>query len=218
MEKSGFTGIIIKDECIYKREKRVTIVEKILKYGFYFLMRLFVLLILLAVLWLWIGKVKESIQVIQSHPLDRGSISPTKYLGLLETNHENNDTRDKKIHTQTKPETKTDKGSEESRMVPPVLIKRIAPEYPEDALRLGLQGKVVFEAEIDAKGQIRSAQLVRSCHPIFVSTTLKAIRQWLYRPMLLNEKPCSCFTTITCVFRLIKARKKFKVMVWTGII
>lgn len=156
--------------------------------------------------------------VIQSHPFDHGSILPTKYSGLLETYREKDDTRNKKIYTQKKTEIKPDIKSEGIRIVPPVLIKQVDPEYPEDALRQGLQGKVVLEAEIDALGRVKSARLVTSFHPIFVSPTLKAIQQWLYRPMLFNEKPCSCFATITCNFKLTKVRKKIPLLAWRGIL
>jgi len=196
----------------------VKIVEKISRFRGCFFIRIIVLVIALIVLWLCIGKVKESMQIIQSHSFDRGNISLTKDLDETETNHGIDDTGSEKIFPGTKPAIESDIGSEGIRMVPPVLIKQVVPEYPEDAQRQGLQGKVVLEAEIDALGRVKSAKLLTSFHPIFVSPTLKAIQQWLYRPMLLNEKPCRCFATITCNFRLTKVRKKIPVIAWRGIL
>ena len=81
------------------------------------------------------------------------------------------------------------------------LISRIEPRYPSLAQQIKLQGAVVLHAIISRDGSITSLDVL-SGHPLLVKAALDAVRQWLYRPTLLNGEPVEVETTITVIFRL----------------
>ena len=81
------------------------------------------------------------------------------------------------------------------------LISRIEPRYPLLALQTRQSGTVVLHAIIGRDGQINALQVV-SGSPFFVQAALDAVRQWRYRPTLLNGEPVEVETTITVLFQL----------------
>lgn len=82
-----------------------------------------------------------------------------------------------------------------------LLIHRVEPSYPTLARAARVQGDVVLSAVIDVNGQITNLQLV-SGHPMLVPAALEAVRQWRYKPYLLNGTPVEVETTITVIFSL----------------
>lgn len=81
------------------------------------------------------------------------------------------------------------------------LMRKIAPEYPPLARAARVQGDVVLSAVLDANGQITHLQLV-SGHPWLVPAAIAAVKQWHYKPYLLNGQPVEVETTITVTFSL----------------
>jgi protein TonB len=81
------------------------------------------------------------------------------------------------------------------------LVSRIEPRYPPLALQTRQAGTVVLHAIISRDGRISALEVV-SGSPFFVQAALDAVRQWRYRPTMLNGKPVEVETTITVVFRL----------------
>jgi periplasmic protein TonB len=82
-----------------------------------------------------------------------------------------------------------------------MLIHREEPTYPTLARAARVQGDVVLSAIIDTNGQITNLQLV-SGHPMLVPAALAAVKQWRYKPYLLNGQPVEVETTITVIFTL----------------
>jgi protein TonB len=81
------------------------------------------------------------------------------------------------------------------------LISRVEPRYPPLALQTRQSGTVVLHAIISRDGRINALEVV-SGSPFFVQAALEAVRQWRYRPTLLNGEPVEVETTITVEFRL----------------
>ncbi len=81
------------------------------------------------------------------------------------------------------------------------MISRIEPRYPPLAQQIKLQGAVVLHAIISRDGNITALDVL-SGHPLLVKAALDAVRQWRYRPTLLNGEPVEVETTITVIFRL----------------
>jgi periplasmic protein TonB len=81
------------------------------------------------------------------------------------------------------------------------LILRIEPRYPRLALQTRQSGTVVLHAVIGREGHINALQVV-SGSPFFVQAALEAVRQWQYRPTLLDGEPVEVETTITAMFQL----------------
>ncbi|MFY9682597.1 MAG: energy transducer TonB [Candidatus Sulfotelmatobacter sp.] len=82
-----------------------------------------------------------------------------------------------------------------------LLIHKIQPPYPVLARSARIQGDVVLRAVIDKQGNIQDLQLV-SGHPMLVPAAIEAVKQWRYRPYLLNGQPVEVETTITVIFTL----------------
>lgn len=82
-----------------------------------------------------------------------------------------------------------------------MLVHQVQPPYPTLAKAARIQGNVVLQAIISKDGSIQDLQLV-SGHPMLVQAAIGAVRQWRYRPYLLNEQPVEVETTITVIFQL----------------
>jgi len=82
---------------------------------------------------------------------------------------------------------------------PPVRVKEVAPVYPAMAKSAQVQGDVVIEATIDEAGKVADARVVKSV-PLLDQAALDAVRQWEYRPSLLNGVPTPVVMTVTVKF------------------
>src|SRR5438445_13876654 len=80
------------------------------------------------------------------------------------------------------------------------LVHRVQPEYPPLAVQTRTQGQVVLRAVITREGTIENLQVV-SGHPLLVRAALEAVRQWRYRPYVLNGEPVEVETQVTVNFR-----------------
>jgi periplasmic protein TonB len=83
------------------------------------------------------------------------------------------------------------------------LISKIEPKYPLLAREARVQGDVILRAIISRSGEIENLQLL-SGHPMLVPSALDAVKQWRYRPFLLNGEPVEVETTITVTFALMQ--------------
>lgn len=81
------------------------------------------------------------------------------------------------------------------------LILKVEPTYPRIALIARIQGRVVLSAIISKTGEIQDLTVV-SGHPLLVPAAINAVRQWRYRPYLLNGEPVEVETTINVNFEV----------------
>lgn len=81
------------------------------------------------------------------------------------------------------------------------LIKKVTPVYPPLAKQARVSGVVRFTAVIGKDGAIQNLQLV-SGHPLLVPNATEAVKQWMYRPTLLNGEPVEVITQIDVNFTL----------------
>ena len=81
------------------------------------------------------------------------------------------------------------------------LVRRVEPEYPALARQARIQGIVRFNAIIGKDGHITSLTLLNG-HPLLVPSAQDAVRQWVYRPTLLNGTPVEVATTVDVPFTL----------------
>lgn len=88
-----------------------------------------------------------------------------------------------------------------SQMMEGNLIYRVQPQYPTLARQARVQGTVVLHAVISREGRIRDLQFL-SGHPMLASAAIDAVRQWRYRPYILNGEPVEVETEITVNFTL----------------
>lgn len=80
-------------------------------------------------------------------------------------------------------------------------IHYVEPVYPPLARKAKLQGDVVLNTIIDTTGKITKLKVL-SGHPLLAASALDAVKQWKYRPFLLDGKAVPVDTTIMVHFHL----------------
>lgn len=80
-----------------------------------------------------------------------------------------------------------------------MLVRRVEPVFPPLARQIRRSGKVELHAVIATDGSIQSLEVV-SGDPLFIQSALDAVRQWRYRPTMLNGQPVEIDTFITVLY------------------
>jgi len=81
------------------------------------------------------------------------------------------------------------------------IITKVAPVYPPLARQARIQGQVILRAQISKSGDVENLQLI-SGHPILAPAAIDAVKQWKYKPYLLNGEPVAVETSVTVNFTL----------------
>jgi protein TonB len=87
-------------------------------------------------------------------------------------------------------------------LVPPVLVSRIHPAYPETARKLRLEGFVVLHAVIDTAGRVVDLRVAKSGGELLDAAAVAAVERWIYRPATLNGRVVNVSLTVTVDFKL----------------
>jgi periplasmic protein TonB len=82
-----------------------------------------------------------------------------------------------------------------------LLMKKVAPVYPQQALQMKIQGAVQLVATISKDGNISDVKLL-SGDAILGRAAIEAVKQWKYKPYLLDSQPVEIRTQITVNFKL----------------
>ena len=88
-----------------------------------------------------------------------------------------------------------------TRLDPAMLVYRVEPAYPTLARQTRRDGHVELHAIISTEGRIESLQAVGG-DVLFFQSALDAVRQWRYRPTILNGQAVEIDTTITVVYTM----------------
>ena len=72
---------------------------------------------------------------------------------------------------------------------------KVDPVYPQKARENHITGDVLLKAVIDRQGNITNIELVRG-DPILAESAIKAVKQWKYRPYILNGEAIEAETTV----------------------
>lgn len=81
------------------------------------------------------------------------------------------------------------------------LIQKMTPAYPADAKEARIQGVVQLSVVIGKDGTVQNVDLI-SGHPLLATTAIDAVRQWVYKPTLLNGNPVEVITQVDVNFTL----------------
>jgi protein TonB len=82
-----------------------------------------------------------------------------------------------------------------------LLIRKVSPNYPPLARQARIQGTVILQAEISKDGSIQNLRLL-SGHPMLAPAAIEAVKQWKYKPYLLNGEPVEVETQVQVNFTL----------------
>jgi periplasmic protein TonB len=82
-----------------------------------------------------------------------------------------------------------------------LLVRKVNPNYPPLARQARIQGQVLLQAEISKDGSIQNLRLI-SGHPMLAPAAIEAVKQWKYKPYLLNGEPVEVETQVQVNFTL----------------
>lgn len=84
----------------------------------------------------------------------------------------------------------------------PRRVRDIKANYPPEARKLGLQGRVILALLINAEGDVAEARVVEGAGHGFDEEALKAVKQFKFAPAYLGDKPVAVEVRYTYVFEL----------------
>lgn len=81
------------------------------------------------------------------------------------------------------------------------ILSKVPPHYPEEAKQNHITGDVILDFTIDRNGNVTGLKII-SGHPLLASAAVDAVKQWKYKPFLLNGEPVDVETTARIIFRM----------------
>ncbi len=88
-----------------------------------------------------------------------------------------------------------------SRVAEANLIHDVAPQYPQEAGRARIEGTVVLMAVIGTDGTVKDVR-IESGLPILAQAAINAVKQWRYKPYMIDGEPVEVDSRITINFNL----------------
>jgi protein TonB len=88
----------------------------------------------------------------------------------------------------------------------PQIIKQVKPDYPELAMRAGLEGKVWVKIWVDKEGKPRQVVVLKSDAEIFNDPAIAAAKQFLFTPAYMNNGPVAVWVSVPFSFKLADRR------------
>jgi protein TonB len=82
-----------------------------------------------------------------------------------------------------------------------MLVNKVLPQYPAIARAVRLGGTVVLAATISRNGTIENLHVVGGPQ-MLQQAAIDAVKQWRYRPYLLNGEPVEVETTVNVQFTM----------------
>ena len=87
------------------------------------------------------------------------------------------------------------------KILAPELIHRVEPVYPGPAAQAHVTGLVILEATVNEQGEVAKVVVLRS-HKLLEQAAIDAVKQWRYRPLLLNGSAQSFVLTVMLNFSI----------------
>ena len=81
------------------------------------------------------------------------------------------------------------------------LVQKVPPAYPDAALKAGIQGSVVLRVVTSYSGEVKEVSVI-SGDPALTQNAVDAVKQWKYKPYLVNGSPAEMATEVTLGFHI----------------
>ncbi len=88
-----------------------------------------------------------------------------------------------------------------ARVVEANLIHDVTPQYPPEAGRARIEGTVVLLATIGTDGSVKDVR-IESGLPMLAQAAIDAVKQWRYKPYMIDGEPVEVDSRITINFNL----------------
>jgi protein TonB len=81
----------------------------------------------------------------------------------------------------------------------PVPVTQVTPKYPEFARDAQIQGRVVLHVLVGKDGRVKNVKVIRSVKGLD-EAAVAAIKQWVFKPALSNNKPVAVWVEVPMDF------------------
>lgn len=83
----------------------------------------------------------------------------------------------------------------------PEAVTRVAPQYPDIAREAGVDGTVLVQALVGKDGKVHDVRVQKSI-PMLDASAIAAVKQWVFKPALSNNKPVAVWVAVPVKFSL----------------
>ncbi len=83
----------------------------------------------------------------------------------------------------------------------PEAITKVAPQYPDLAREANVDGTVMVQALVGKDGKVKDTRVVKSI-PMLDAAAVAAVKQWVFKPALSNNKPVAVWVAVPVKFTL----------------
>ncbi len=80
------------------------------------------------------------------------------------------------------------------------LLKHVEPVYPAVARKMHVQGEVLLSIKVSKDGTVSRVNAI-SGHPLLTQSAVDAVKQWEYKPFLLNGDPVEVESIVRVTFK-----------------
>ncbi len=87
-------------------------------------------------------------------------------------------------------------------VIAPELVRRVEPLYPDEIRKLHIDGLVILQVAIGASGAVEDVRLLRSLTPELDTAAMTAVRQWQYKPAMLDRNAVPSLINVPVLFKL----------------
>lgn len=98
--------------------------------------------------------------------------------------------------------TATNSAFAQAKAEPPVPVRMVPPDYPQELRREGVAGVVMVTCTIDEKGDVQDPTIEKSSNPTFDKPALAAVRKWKFKPAKLDGAAVAKKVTIPLKFTI----------------
>ena len=83
----------------------------------------------------------------------------------------------------------------------PEAVTKVSPVYPDIAREAGVDGQVLVQALVGKDGHVKDTRVVKSI-PMLDAAAVAAVKQWVFKPALSNNKPVAVWVAVPIKFSL----------------
>lgn len=88
----------------------------------------------------------------------------------------------------------------QTKSEPPVPVRTVAPDYPDELRREGLSGLVMVKCSIDEQGNVTETLVEKSSNAAFEKPAIAALKKWKFKPAKQDDKPVAIKVSIPIKF------------------
>jgi len=88
----------------------------------------------------------------------------------------------------------------QSKPEPPVPVRTVPPDYPDELRREGVSGLVMVKCTIDEHGNVTTAEVEKSSNGAFEKPAVTAVKKWKFKPAKQDGAPIAIKVSIPIKF------------------